>query len=166
MYMRNYGQGVGLTWQTVFQTSDREEVERQCREQDLRLEWRDGDRARTLAVRPAAIPHRQTGEMSWFNQAQHFHLSCLDAATRRSIEALFGEEDRPRGCYFGDGSPIDDADMAEILDAYRQLEVAFRWQKGDVLLVDNVLTAHARNPFAGERKLLVAMGEMRSYRDL
>jgi amino acid adenylation domain-containing protein len=166
MYMRNYGQGVGLTWQAVFQTEDRAEAERRSRQSGIELLWGEDDRARTLAVRPAAIRHPLTGEMSWFNQAQHFHLSCLDAETRRSIEALYAPEDRPRGCFYGDGSPIEDADMAAILAAYRELEVVFPWQRGDVLLVDNLLTAHGRNPFVGERKLLVAMGEMKSYRDL
>jgi alpha-ketoglutarate-dependent taurine dioxygenase len=44
--------------------------------------------------------------------------------------------------------------------------VKFAWQRGDIMLLDNVLTAHARNPFVGERKLLVAMGDMRSYADV
>jgi hypothetical protein len=33
-------------------------------------------------------------------------------------------------------------------------------------MVDNILTAHGRNAFFGERKLLVAMGELRSYADV
>ncbi len=53
--------------------------------------------------------------------------------------------------------------MQEILAVYQACEVSFAWQQGDIVLVDNVLTAHARNPFSGERKLLVAMGSMRSY---
>jgi hypothetical protein len=32
-----------------------------------------------------------------------------------------------------------------------------------VLLLDNMLTAHGRNQFEGERKLLVAMGGMLDY---
>ena len=40
------------------------------------------------------------------------------------------------------------------------------WCRGDVLLVDNMLIAHARNSFAGERKILVAMGDMVSLDEL
>jgi thiazole synthase ThiGH ThiG subunit len=29
----------------------------------------------------------------------------------------------PRQCFYGDGSPIADADMERILDVYRELEV-------------------------------------------
>jgi amino acid adenylation domain-containing protein/FkbM family methyltransferase len=163
MYVRNYGDGLGLDWQTVFQTEDRREVERRCREARMEIEWKDGGRARTRCVRPAAVRHPQTGESSWFNQAQHWHVSCLDPATRESIEAVYREEDYPRHCYFGDGTPIDDSMMAEVLEAYRQTEVVFAWQPRDILMVDNVLTAHARRPFEGRRELLVAMGDMRSF---
>jgi alpha-ketoglutarate-dependent taurine dioxygenase len=56
--------------------------------------------------------------------------------------------------------------MREILDVYEELEVVFPWQKGDIVMLDNMLVAHARNPFAGNRKLLVAMGEMINSKDL
>ena len=163
MYVRNYGEGPGRSWQDVFRTTDREAVEDQCRKNLIEFEWKDGDRLRTRATRPAVVNHPITGEPSWFNQAQHWHLACLDSATRDSLLSIFAEEDLPRICYYGDGSPIADSDMHAICDLYRDLEVSFPWQEGDVLMVDNILTAHGRNPFSGERKLLVAMGELRSY---
>ena len=104
--------------------------------------------------------------MSWFNQAQHWHVSCLDAATRESVETLFAPEDLPRNCYYGDGEPIADRDMAEILKVYAELEVVFPWQAGDILICDNLLTAHARNAYSGERQMLVAMGEMTSFEEV
>ena len=39
-------------------------------------------------------------------------------------------------------------------------DVQFQWREGDVLMVDNMLVAHARNPYQGARKIVVAMGEM------
>jgi alpha-ketoglutarate-dependent taurine dioxygenase len=163
MYMRNYSEGLGLTWQTVFRTHDRAEVEAYCRARGIDFEWKDGDQLRTRQIRPAAIAHPQTGEMSWFNQAQHWHVSCLDEEIRSSLTALYREEDLPRNCYYGDGSPIEDAAMAHILEVYQELEVSFPWQQGDVIVVDNVFAAHGRNAFVGPRKLLVSLAEMSSY---
>ena len=162
-YVRNYGTGLGLNWQTVFQTEDRAEVERRCRREGMEFEWKDADRLRTSCVRPAAVKHPRIGQMAWFNQAQHWHVSCLDEATREATLRLFKEEDLPRHCYYGDGTSIEDWEMAEILETYRQHEVSFAWQRGDVMMLDNILTAHARNRFVGERKLLVTMGDMLSY---
>jgi alpha-ketoglutarate-dependent taurine dioxygenase len=165
-YVRNYGEGPGLSWQAVFRTTDRQSVEEHCRKNLIDFEWKDGDRLRTRSTRPAVIRHPATGEPSWFNQAQHWHLSCLDEATRESMRAVFAEEDLPRTCYYGDGSPIADEDMQAVCQVYRECEVSFPWREGDVLMVDNILTAHGRNAFSGERKLLVAMGELRSYADV
>lgn len=163
MYVRKYGAGLGLDWQTVFQTDDRCAVEEICRREGTQFEWKQGDRLRTAVVRPATVRHRATGLEAWFNQAQHWHPSCLDPATREAMAKQFADEDLPRHCYYGDGSPIADQEMAAILEVYRRHEVAFPWQAGDVVLVDNVRCAHARRPFTGPRKLLVALGDRASF---
>src|SRR5436305_9845012 len=51
MVVRNYGDGFGLPWQDVFQTTDRAEVEAHCRRSGIELEWKEGNRLRTRAVR-------------------------------------------------------------------------------------------------------------------
>lgn len=162
MYVRKYGQGLGLDWSTVFRTTDRKEVETQCEREGIECEWK-GDGLRTRCVRPAVVRHPQTGEPVWFTQAQHWHISCLDSATRSAIQSLFSESDWPRHCYYGDGSPIADAEMEAILGVYAQLEQSFPWERGDVLVLDNLLMAHARKPYTGKRELLVTMGEMGSF---
>ena len=163
MYRRNYGEGVGLTWQTVFQTTSRTEVENHCKRNHFEFEWKSGDRLRTSCVRPAILNHPQTAEVSWFNQAQHWHISCLEEVVRESLLSAFATEDLPRNCFYGDGSEIDESAMNHILEVYRKLDVTFQWQQSDTLLLDNVLTAHARNPFTGQRKLFIAMGNATTY---
>ncbi|MFE0132625.1 TauD/TfdA family dioxygenase [Streptomyces sp. NPDC059037] len=159
MYVRHYGTGLGLDWREVLRTDDRSEAEARCAQQGLRSAW-DGDRLRTEAVRPAAVRHPGTGVWSWINQAQHWHPACLAPATRAALEATHTSDTLPRQCHFGDGSPIPDEAMAEICRVYAELEVCFPWERGDVLVLDNILVAHARNPFSGPRELLVAMGDM------
>ncbi|MEH2296102.1 TauD/TfdA family dioxygenase [Nostoc sp.] len=166
MYVRNYGKRLGLNWETVFQTKNREEFEAICKQNFVNFEWKYDGSLRTISVRPAVAKHPQTGEISWFNQAQHWHPACLDSQTRESFLSSFSQENLPRNCYYGDGTTIEDSVMAEICEIYQELEVTFPWQQGDILLLDNLLTAHARNPFIGERQLLVAMGDMTSFADI
>jgi alpha-ketoglutarate-dependent taurine dioxygenase len=159
MYVRNYGEGLGLPWRHVFRTDERAEVEEYCRRAGIEAEWKGDDRLRTRQVRPAVLSHPRTGEALWFNQAHAFHVSGLEPAVRRSLQSLFADDEMPNNAFFGDGSPIADAAVEEINRAYRRAEVAFPWREGDLLLVENMLAAHGRRPFEGPRKILVAMAE-------
>lgn len=76
------------------------------------------------------------------------------------------EEDLPRNVYYGDGSRIDDAVMAEIGALYREFASSFPWQEHDVLMINNMLVAHSRNPFVGERKIVVALNTVVTHEQL
>jgi alpha-ketoglutarate-dependent taurine dioxygenase len=166
MYVRNYGEGLGLSWQEVFRTNERAEVERFCRQEEIEFEWKDGDRLCTRQIRPAVIKHPVTGEWVWWNQATHWHTTCLDPAVRESLLTLFSEEDLPRTCYYGDGSRIEDTVIEHICEVYQEVEVSFPWQQGDIFMLDNMLVAHARNPYQGPRKIYVSLGGMTSLHEM
>ena len=57
LYVRNYGEGVDLSWQEAFQTQDRAAVEAYCRASYTETEWREGDRLRTRARRQVTATH-------------------------------------------------------------------------------------------------------------
>ena len=165
MYVRNYGHGVDLPWQEVFQTTERLEVERLCRKVGMDLEWKTDDRLTTRHICQAIAPHAQTGEPVWFNQAHLFHVTSLDDASRELLLQRFGESELPRNAYYGDGSPIDAAVLDEIRQAYAAETVVFEWQTGDLLLLDNMRTAHGRQSFEGPRRLLAGMAERHGQAD-
>jgi alpha-ketoglutarate-dependent taurine dioxygenase len=159
MYVRNYGAGIDLTWQDAFQTHDRMEVEGYCRRAPLDWEWLDGDRLRTRQVRPAVAQHPVTGEIVWFNQAHLFHVSNLGAEMQESLCRVFDEQDLPRNAYYGDGSPISAEDLEEVRSAYEEATVVFSWQPDDILMLDNMLVAHGRRPYSGQRRILAALAQ-------
>lgn len=159
MLVRNFNDGFGLTWQEVFQTENKAEVERYCSENSILFEWKSGDRLRTRQVRPAIRTHPQTGEPVWFNHAAFFHISALDPAMQQVLLAELGEDGLPYNTFYGDGGSIDAATIEHIRDAYRAEKVKFLWREGDVMLVDNMSVAHAREPYSGHREVIVAMTE-------
>ncbi|MBW4630834.1 MAG: TauD/TfdA family dioxygenase [Iphinoe sp. HA4291-MV1] len=159
MYMRNFGDGFGLPWQTVFQTTDKTKVEEYCKSNGIEVEWKEGNRLRTRQVGPAVIKHPQTSEMVWFNHVTFFHVSTLEPTVRDSLLTNLKEEDLPTNTYYGDGSLIEPSVLAHLREAYQQEMVTFSWQKGDVLMLDNMLSIHARTPFVPPRKILVGMAE-------
>ena len=104
--------------------------------------------------------HVDTGAAVFFNQVQLHHIACVDEATRDGLLALFDVADLPRHVYYGDGTPIPDDVMAHLDDVYERSCVRFTWQRGDMLVVDNMAIAHARDSYEGPRRIVVAMGRM------
>jgi alpha-ketoglutarate-dependent taurine dioxygenase len=157
LYVRNFGEGLGLTWREAFQTDDWSAVEEYCRNAGIEFEWRPGERLRTRAVRPAVLRHPSTGEDVWFNQAHLHHVSALPEATRRALLEVVSPDDLPFNTYYGDGGEIEAEALDQVRRAYAETSVRFPWQRGDVLMLDNVAVAHGRASYTGERKILVAM---------
>lgn len=163
MYVRNFGMGFGLPWQTTFQSDDPAAVEAYCQKNDISWEWKDDGGLRTRQVRPAISVHPRTGETVWMNHATFFHLTTLADEVREMMTSVFAEEDLPNNTYYGDGSAIDDETVEELRAAYDAETILFSWEKGDVLLCDNMLVAHGRESFTGQRKVLVAMAQPQAH---
>ncbi|HEU4596568.1 MAG TPA: TauD/TfdA family dioxygenase [Pyrinomonadaceae bacterium] len=158
-YVRNLhgGRGLGLSWQSVFETEDKAAVENYCREGGVDFRWKENGGLWLSQVRPAVATHPQTGEEVWFNQADQFHTTEMDERTRAALLSYVKEEELPKNAYFGDGTPLDVSMLEQIREATRSLMVLFKWEAGDLLMVDNMLAAHGRMPFKGPRKILVAL---------
>ncbi len=162
MYVRNYHARVGLSWQEVFQTTDMSAVEEYCAENKINIEWTPGGQLRTRQVRPAIRVHPRTGEPVWFNHAAFFHVTSLDPIVQEALIGSYGEDGLPFNTFYGDGSPIPADVVAHINEAYAAEQQMFPWRADDVMLLDNMSVAHAREPYAGERKVIVAMTEPQS----
>ncbi len=162
MYVRNYGGGLDLTWENVFQTDNKEEVENICRQRGIEWEWKGDNRLTTRQICQAIATHPETGDTVWFNQAHLFHISSLPSQIQELLLESLGEAGLPRNSYYGDGSPIEESFLDEIRAIYEQEMVAFPWQEGDILMLDNMLATHGRNPFTGSRKVVVGMAEQSS----
>jgi alpha-ketoglutarate-dependent taurine dioxygenase len=159
MYVRHFGRGFGLPWQTAFQTTERGAVELYCRRHGIEFEWEGDDLLTTRQVRRLVATHPRTRETVWFNHATFFHVSTLAPDLQRILSGAFGEQDLPNNTYYGDGSPIEPAVMDALREAYLQELVTVSLGEGDVLMLDNMLASHGRAPFSGPRRVVVGMSE-------
>lgn len=164
-------------WDEMFQTTDRARVEEKARANGLTPSWHPGDRLRLVNAHAAVRAHPRTGEKTWFNHAQVFHTSAAPGEYRRIARrqgprflglaafaraALLAQklmrvapDERALDCSYGDGTPIPDADMEKVRDAIWKNLVAFKWEKGDVVSIDNFAVSHGRMPYRGPRKVVV-----------
>lgn len=165
LLVRNYSELAGLPWHTSFATDERAEVEAYCQENLIGHEWLDEDTLRTRHRRSAIISHPVTSERVWFNHFAFWNSRTLDEDVREVLLDTYGEDGLPFNTFLGDGSRLSDEDVAAINDVYDRVTVRETWQRGDVMLVDNILCAHGREAFRGDRKILVAMGRPTALAD-
>ncbi len=149
------------SWQRIFRTDSREEVERICLEKGFDFHW-NGDWIKVSRLLPAI---READEFFpfpyWFNQAHLFHANPRlygGQLVYWLAKAIYADPaTRQYDITFEDGSEIPRETIYTIYDALNACTARFDWQKGDVLLVDNIRTLHGRTAFAGQRRILVTM---------
>ena len=162
---RNYNEDIGASVAEAFGTDDRAAVERYCRANAIEFEWQPDGGLRTRQRRSAVIRHPVTGQRCWFNQIAFLNERTIDPEVREYLVDLYGEDGLPFTTRFGNGDPVGE-DIVELLnETYEAHTLREPWQPGDLLLVDNILNAHGREAFRGDRKIVVAMGDPTALSD-
>lgn len=162
-YIRNLhdGEGMGPSWQETFSTLSRTIVEQHCKNIDIRYTWKDDGGLKLENIRPATRLHPLTGEKVWFNQVDQYHPSHFPKETYETLILLAGEDEEnlPLFVSYGDGGKIPETLISEVINTIDKIVVVRPWNEGDFLMVDNMLVAHGRKAYKGDRKIIVAMAE-------
>lgn len=164
-------------WNEIFNTTDKAEVEKQCKEQEIEYEWMANDNLRLVHRTPAAINHPITKERVWFNHLQVFNpkaasveYSYIHHHQHRAktffwnvfLKVMVGMKkmttapiDQSMNVLFADGTAIPDSYVSHVEETIWKNLVIFPWQKNDVIAIDNFSTSHGRLPYEGKREILV-----------
>ncbi len=154
---RSYNGEIGATVPEAFGTDDRDAVERYCRDHAIDWSWQPDGTLRTSQRRNAVVRHPADGRRCWFNQIAFLNRWTLAPEVAEYLIDEYGPEGLPFNTWYGDGEPIEE-DVVRTLNAvYEQHTVRMPWQAGDLLLVDNIRTAHSREAYEGPREVVVAM---------
>jgi len=127
--------GGAQPWQKAFGVDSKEGVEEQVREQGCHANWGEADelivhRHGAAFVR-SSQPDVDGSEEIWFNQAHNFYSFTP--------------------CYMN-GKQIEEDVLSHLTAELWRHSVAFTWQRGDVLCIDNEVCTHARMSFEGPRR--------------
>lgn len=148
------------TWIDVFETENKKEVERKCYEGEFNFKWNQNDWIQISQTRPATLTHPETDEKVWFNQMHlyDFNPRLLGWAYYCAVKLFYIRKHmRLHEVYYADGSIIPREHIYHIHDVLDANTIYFPWQKGDVLVLDNILAMHGRATFKGKRKIFAAM---------
>ena len=114
---------------------------------------------RTRQRRSAVVRHPVTGQRCWFNQVAFLNERTIDPEVREYLVDLYGEDGLPFTTRFGNGDPIGEDIVQMLNETYEAHTAREPWQAGDLLLVDNVRTAHSRDPYTGPRDVVAALAD-------
>jgi alpha-ketoglutarate-dependent taurine dioxygenase len=169
-------------WNVTFASEDRSELTERLRELGYSTYFgRDG--SLTLEHRQQAVRvHPETRERAWLNHLLVFHASTPTATLRsgvlrerelralalypvaagyRALSQFLGRE-VATDVRLASGAPIPDTTVAHVRAVVDEAAVHVKWQRGDVVLLDNHLVLHGRRPFQGRREVLVSWSESRA----
>jgi hypothetical protein len=147
-------------WPAAFDSNDPKVAEAACRAVGMEPSWEPDGSLSSVYTCTGFTDHPITGESVWFNHIgpQSYYKEALGPERWKAlVEDNPPGMKRPNNTLYGDGSEIADEDLAGVYQAFDILAQSYRWADGDLLLIDNVMTAHGRNPYEGERDVQVAM---------
>ena len=103
--------------------------------------------------------HPVTGQPCWFNQIAFLNQWTLADDVREYLVEVYGEDGLPFNTRFGNGDPIG-KDIVDLINGVNEANTAREpWRPGDLLLVDNIRTAHGRDAYTGSGEVLVGMAD-------
>jgi alpha-ketoglutarate-dependent taurine dioxygenase len=155
-YVRNFT-GLGVSWPDSFGTHDKAVVSSYCEERGISYSWH-GEELSTRQVAPAVRTHAVTRERVWFNSVLNLNIAGVEPKELRDALKSLPASSVPANTTYGSGEAIEPEVLEHVQEVYAREGIRFSWQAGDLLLIDNLLTAHAREPYSGERRIVVGMG--------
>ncbi|KAK7858205.1 clavaminate synthase-like protein At3g21360 [Quercus suber] len=137
---------IGRGWKSTFLTKDKSVAEERAANLGTKLEWLE-DSVKTIMGPLPAIKFDKTRQRKiWFNSMVFAYIGWEDA-----------RNDPVKAVTFGDGKPLPADIVNDCLNILEGESVAFPWQKGDVLLLDNWAALHSRRSFDPPRRILASL---------
>ena len=137
---------LGRGWCSTYQTRVKEVAENEMRKDGVEWEWLPNGDLKTISKRLEAV-RVVDGKNVFFNQVVAAYTGWNDSRNVSEDAIVFGKS----------GDKLPKAEMTKIIEIMDENSVAFKWEAGDVLLIDNRLAMHSRKPFVKPRIVLASL---------
>lgn len=155
-YVQTFRDGYAPTWQDAFQTNDIRKAIVLAESRGMQVALVPGGLRVEYVAQGAVV--EPDGSLLFANQAHLYHVASLGRDAAQTLVDSFGRENLPRDAQFGDGGTIPDAVITAVNATLEAEEIVHDWQRGDVIVLDNLHILHGRRPFTGERHVVAAFG--------
>ncbi|SBS37733.1 Taurine catabolism dioxygenase TauD, TfdA family [Marinomonas spartinae] len=138
---------IGRSWKETFNVKTREQAEEKMREAGMSWEWLENGNLKTeTAILKAIRFDEETQQKVFFNSIVAVYTGWNDA-----------RNEGKKAVSTANGDVMEEAVLQQLMTEMDESCVNFKWQAGDVLWVNNHTVLHARQPFEGERRILVSI---------
>jgi alpha-ketoglutarate-dependent taurine dioxygenase len=138
-------------WDFAFYTDSREEVDQVCRHRGMESHWHDDGSLTVFSRLPAFVVHPTTGQ-EFYRTALHTNARTkADMANNEEAKQLLASQKIPSAMVLGNGEPLSPEEELALAEVADDATIYWKWQQGDVMILDNLQIGHGRNPFVGER---------------
>lgn len=147
------------SWEEAFGTTDRAEVAATCASMGMEPYWNADGSLSVASYTKAFAVHPTTGERFYRTiiHSNYLIYEKYTGETKALVDRLRAIQTLPTGYTLGNGEPLSRDESRVLEKTFEDITVAWPWAAGDVMVLDNLRTAHGRNPFKGERETLVAL---------
>ncbi|RSL76521.1 hypothetical protein CEP51_009889 [Fusarium floridanum] len=140
------------------EATTRDKVEKQVRRLTDDFQWNEDGSLELTQHIPGLRRAPSSGRPVWFNGLVGRH------GITRDIGALdppyIGRDGMTYlPCVYGDNTPIPRKYLDKLIDVIDKEEIHVVLEEGDILFVDNFQVSHGREPWEGDRQILVSMWE-------
>ncbi|CAN1168466.1 Clavaminate synthase-like protein At3g21360 [Linum perenne] len=142
---------IGRGWKSTFSTTDKHVAQQRAETLGMKLEWITNSESESLARTsigpiPAFKLDESRNRKVWFNGLVASYTAFGDK-----------RNDPTKSIAFGGGDPLPNDAVYGCLKMMEEESVAIPWEKGDVLLIDNLAVLHSRKLFTPPRRVLAAL---------
>lgn len=144
-------------WDEVFGTEDKSLVDRICRDKNMTPIWNDDGTLTLVTYMDAFTRHPKLGKKFYRNI---IHIDFLNTDLGKDDfeqKRRRAKQKMPTGYSFGNGTDLTSNERANLESALDDVTLAWQWNAGDIMVLDNLQMGHGRNPYVGERETFVAL---------
>ncbi|KAF2112973.1 hypothetical protein BDV96DRAFT_579507 [Lophiotrema nucula] len=132
-----------------------EQIQRYGRSEHTTWQWSEDGQTLILTHHlPAIRTQPNTNLPTLFTGLAAYYKNFISNPTPQSGKRNITQQ------LYGDGTPIPEKYLAKLAEITEEIRVLHKWQRGDVLVYDNIISQHGRQPWEGEQEDRVVLASL------
>ncbi|KAK9054727.1 hypothetical protein SSX86_025806 [Deinandra increscens subsp. villosa] len=134
------------SWKSLYKTDNKIIAQERAAKLGAKLEWTENGARLITNPLPAVRFDEESGRKTWFNNLQANGAPSSEKTSTQNTSLM----------ELGNGDPVHDDVVEDLLKILEEECVAIPWKKGDFLLINNLTVLHGRRPLITPPRRILA----------